>query len=369
MAGGERADIGTGKGYFLQPTVFAGVTPEMTIAREEIFGPVLAAIEFADVDEAIARANESSYGLAAAVWTRDIKKAHYVARKLQAGTVWINTYNVYDTAAPFGGYKQSGFGREMGLHALEHYTQVKSVWVDLNSRRSSSGAGAQGRPARRLGRCRCWVLGAGVRSMDRTRRGLLGLPFALALKNTVLKAAMDQQTNLNQLPANLPRPKDDGGARHLKGMALPNVELASTGNRRVTLAKLTAPRTVVYFYPMTGRPDKALPAGSEEITGARGCTPETCGFRDHHKELARLEADVYGVSTQSTAYQQEMVTRLEVPFEVLSDEHFALTNALRLPTFTIEGMRLLKRLTLIARRGPIEHVFYPVFRRTNMRKK
>jgi acyl-CoA reductase-like NAD-dependent aldehyde dehydrogenase len=132
VAGGLRADIGTGKGYFLQPTVFAGVTPAMTIAREEIFGPVLAAIEFADIDEAIARANDSHYGLAAAVWTKDIKKAHHVARRLQAGTVWINTYNAYDTAAPFGGYKQSGFGREMSMHALEHYTQVKSVWVDLN---------------------------------------------------------------------------------------------------------------------------------------------------------------------------------------------------------------------------------------------
>ena len=132
VAGGARADIGTGKGFFMEPTVFADVTPEMTIAREEIFGPVLATIEFADVDEAIARANDSIYGLAAAVWTRDIKKAHYVARRLQAGTVWINTYNVYDTALPFGGYKQSGFGREMGMHALEHYTQVKSVFVDLN---------------------------------------------------------------------------------------------------------------------------------------------------------------------------------------------------------------------------------------------
>ena len=133
VAGGERADIGTGKGFFVQPTVFADVLPSMTISREEIFGPVLAAIEFADVDEAIARANDSPYGLAAGVWTRDIKKAHYVARKLQAGTVWINTYNVYDTAAPFGGYKQSGFGREMSAHALEHYTQVKTVWVDLNA--------------------------------------------------------------------------------------------------------------------------------------------------------------------------------------------------------------------------------------------
>jgi aldehyde dehydrogenase (NAD+) len=132
VAGGARTDIGTGKGYFVQPTVFADVTPAMTIAREEIFGPVLAAIDFADIDEAIARANDSPYGLAAGVWTRDIKKAHYVARRLQAGTVWVNTYNIYDAAAPFGGYKQSGFGREMSAHAIEHYTQVKTVWVDLN---------------------------------------------------------------------------------------------------------------------------------------------------------------------------------------------------------------------------------------------
>jgi acyl-CoA reductase-like NAD-dependent aldehyde dehydrogenase len=132
VAGGARTDIGTGKGYFMQPTVFADVTPQMTIAREEIFGPVLAAIDFADVDEAIARANDSIYGLAAGVWTKDVKKAHYVASRLQAGTVWVNTYNVYDTGAPFGGYKQSGFGREMGRYAIEYYTQVKTVWVDLN---------------------------------------------------------------------------------------------------------------------------------------------------------------------------------------------------------------------------------------------
>jgi aldehyde dehydrogenase (NAD+) len=132
VAGGSRVDIGTGRGYFMQPTIFDKVTPSMTIAREEIFGPVLATIEFSDLDEAIARANDSPYGLAAAVWTKDVKKAHYVARRLQAGTVWVNTYNVYDTAAAFGGYKQSGFGREMSVHALEHYTQVKTVWVDLN---------------------------------------------------------------------------------------------------------------------------------------------------------------------------------------------------------------------------------------------
>jgi acyl-CoA reductase-like NAD-dependent aldehyde dehydrogenase len=132
VAGGRRYDIGTGKGFFVEPTVFSDVTPAMTIAREEIFGPVLAVIEFADVDDAIAKANDCRYGLAAGVWTRDIKKAHHVARRLEAGTVWINTYNVYDTAAPFGGYKHSGFGRELGMHALTHYTQTKTVWVDLN---------------------------------------------------------------------------------------------------------------------------------------------------------------------------------------------------------------------------------------------
>jgi aldehyde dehydrogenase (NAD+) len=132
LAGGKRADIGTGKGFFFEPTVFSNVLPTMTIAREEIFGPVLAVLEFEGMDDAIAKANDCDYGLAAGIWTRDIKKAHNVAARLQAGTVWVNTYNVYDTAAPFGGYKQSGYGREMGMHALEHYTQTKTVWVDLS---------------------------------------------------------------------------------------------------------------------------------------------------------------------------------------------------------------------------------------------
>jgi acyl-CoA reductase-like NAD-dependent aldehyde dehydrogenase len=132
VAGGERASLGNGRGCFVQPTIFDGVRNDMTIAREEIFGPVLAGIEFGDVDDAIRMANETPYGLAAAVWTRDIGKAHRVARKLQAGTVWINTYNNYDPAAAFGGYKMSGYGRELSMHALEHYTQVKSVWVNLS---------------------------------------------------------------------------------------------------------------------------------------------------------------------------------------------------------------------------------------------
>jgi acyl-CoA reductase-like NAD-dependent aldehyde dehydrogenase len=132
VTGGGRAAVGDGKGYFVKPTIFDQASNTMKIAREEIFGPVLAAIEFRDIEDAISQANQTIYGLAAAVWTRDVKKAHKAARALQAGTVWINTYNVLDTASPFGGYKMSGFGRELGQHGLEMYTQTKSVWVDLN---------------------------------------------------------------------------------------------------------------------------------------------------------------------------------------------------------------------------------------------
>ena len=194
-----------------------------------------------------------------------------------------------------------------------------------------------------------------------SRRGLLGLPLAFAVKHPLARAAQQATSNLNALPANLPRPKDDGGAKHLRGMAVPDLELPSTSNRQVNLSKISAPRIVVYCYPMTGQPGKPLPAGWDDIPGARGCTPETCGFRDHHKDLATLHAEVFGLSTQSTAYQQEMVKRLEVPFEVLSDEHRVFARALRLPTFTVEGMTLLKRLTLILRNNRVEHVFYPVF--------
>ncbi|MBI4512938.1 MAG: aldehyde dehydrogenase family protein [Gemmatimonadetes bacterium] len=129
LCGGAR--VGE-RGYYVSATVFDRVQPDMTIAQEEIFGPVLATLTFEDEEEAIAIANRTMYGLAAGIWTRDVKKAHRVARAIQAGTVWINTFNRYDPASPFGGTKQSGFGRDLGMHALNEYTQVKSVWVDLS---------------------------------------------------------------------------------------------------------------------------------------------------------------------------------------------------------------------------------------------
>ena len=131
IAGGNRVSVDGGKGFFLEPTIFGDVTNDMKIAQEEIFGPVLATLTFDDVDQVIELANRNQYGLAAAVWTRDIKKAHSVSRQLKAGTVWINTYGLMDAALPFGGYKSSGFGRELGMHAIEHYTESKTVWLNL----------------------------------------------------------------------------------------------------------------------------------------------------------------------------------------------------------------------------------------------
>jgi acyl-CoA reductase-like NAD-dependent aldehyde dehydrogenase len=133
LAGGTRARVGDGKGFFYEPTIFGGVTNAMRVAREEIFGPVLSVIEFDDVADAVRQANDNPYGLAAGVWTRDIGKAHRVAREIKAGTVWINTYGLFSAAVPFGGTKASGFGRELGEEGVRSYTRSKSVWVDLGS--------------------------------------------------------------------------------------------------------------------------------------------------------------------------------------------------------------------------------------------
>ena len=131
ITGGNRASVDGGKGFFLEPTIFGGVSNDMKIAQEEIFGPVLSVLAFDDLDEVIAQANRTPYGLAAAVWTRDIKRAHTVSRQLRAGTVWINTYGLMDASLPFGGFKSSGFGRELSAHAVEHYTELKTVWLSL----------------------------------------------------------------------------------------------------------------------------------------------------------------------------------------------------------------------------------------------
>jgi peroxiredoxin len=162
------------------------------------------------------------------------------------------------------------------------------------------------------------------------------------------------------LPQGIPAPTDDGAADHLPGMRLPSVPLSSTSGGTVDLSALSE-ATVVYCYPMTGRPDRDLPQGWDEIPGARGCTPQSCSFRDHHAELRELGARVFGLSTQSTGYQREAVVRLHLPFELLSDEDLAFAGALSLPTFEADGMILIKRLTLVLEDGRIEKVFYPVF--------
>jgi peroxiredoxin len=168
------------------------------------------------------------------------------------------------------------------------------------------------------------------------------------------------RTNPYDLPEGLPIPTDDGASDHLPEMRLPSVPLNSTAGEPVDLSTLPG-KTVVYCYPMTGRPGSDLPEGWDEIPGARGCTPQSCSFRDYHAELRDLGARVFGLSTQSTEYQREAAERLHLPFELLSDESLAFTRALDLPTFEVDGTVLLKRLTLIIKDERIEKVFYPVF--------
>jgi len=166
--------------------------------------------------------------------------------------------------------------------------------------------------------------------------------------------------DLHVLPDDLPVPTDDGACTHLNGIQIPSVSLTSTADRKVDLGSESG-IVVAYFYPMTGRPDAPPMIGWNEIPGARGCTPQSCAFRDHHAELRGLGAKVYGVSSQVQAEQKEAVQRLHLPFELLSDNLFELTSALRLPTFEYNSLRLIKRLTLIIENGAIRKVFYPVF--------
>ena len=167
--------------------------------------------------------------------------------------------------------------------------------------------------------------------------------------------------DLYSLPANLPVPEDDGACAHLPGTVIPPLSLPATTGVLVRLDQSSTPWTVVYAYPRTGEPGKDSPSGWDDIPGARGCTPQNCAFRDHYAELRSLGASVFGLSTQETAYQQEMSARLHLPFPVLSDAGLVLTRALRLPTFEYGGATLLKRFTLVIQAGRIVHVIYPVF--------
>ena len=169
-------------------------------------------------------------------------------------------------------------------------------------------------------------------------------------------------SDYNQLPSDLPVPEDDGAADHLPGRLAPRLTLPSTAGEDVALDALGPGRTVIYIYPMTGRPGVDLPAGWDDIPGARGCTPESCGFRDHYAALLDAGAvRVFGASSQDLDYQREAVERLELPFAMLSDPALSLARELQLPTFEADGNTLFARLTLVIRDGVIEHVFYPIF--------
>jgi peroxiredoxin len=169
-------------------------------------------------------------------------------------------------------------------------------------------------------------------------------------------------TDFSELPENLPVPRDDGAADHLPGLAAPDVTLSSTSGKHVALSALGPGRTVIYVYPLTGRPQFDLPEGWDNIPGARGCTTEACDFRDHHQDLIDTGVSrVFGLSSQGTSYQRELTERLRLPFEILSDTELRLVDALALPTFEAAGQMLFQRLTLVIHDDLIEHAFYPIF--------
>jgi peroxiredoxin len=167
--------------------------------------------------------------------------------------------------------------------------------------------------------------------------------------------------NLLELPADLPVPKDDGACAHLRGMMIPPISLDSTSGSLVKLAE-TRGRTVVYCFPRMGQPDQPVPKNWDAIPGARGCTPQSCSYRDHYQELTDAGAfHLFGLSTQDTDYQREAVERLHLPFPLLSDRELQFADGLKLPTFRFDSMTLINRLTLIVDDGRITKVFYPVF--------
>jgi peroxiredoxin len=171
---------------------------------------------------------------------------------------------------------------------------------------------------------------------------------------------MSSNASYLSLPDNLPVPEDDGAANHLVGSKVPSIQLKSTAGIYIDLSKLSG-LNVIFCYPMTGVPGVPLPPGWDDIPGARGCTPQACSYRDAYPKLKQQVNLVFGLSTQSTSYQKELHDRLELPYEILSDENFELQKALNIPTFEVQGKRLFKRLTLLIRDGRIEKVHYPVF--------
>jgi peroxiredoxin len=169
-----------------------------------------------------------------------------------------------------------------------------------------------------------------------------------------------EMTLLNELPQNLPIPIDDGACDHLLGIHLPELALSTTHNDQISFLSLSG-YVVIYIYPMTGRADMALPNGWDQIPGARGCTRQSCSFRDHFQEIKKLNASVYGLSSQSTDYQLEAANRLHLPFPLVSDVNLEFITKLSLPTIKVDDMVLSKRITIIAYNGLITKVFYPVF--------
>jgi peroxiredoxin len=181
------------------------------------------------------------------------------------------------------------------------------------------------------------------------------------MMNTQTENKLAKRDNFYSLPDDLPVPLDDGACDHLNGLTLPNLILRSTLNRDLNLFETSKSKTVFFFYPRTGRPDEPAPIGWDQIPGARGCTPQSCGYRDAHSKFHDLGIQIFGVSTQTTDFQQELVRRIHLPFEVLSDSEFKLTESLRLPTFEFNSMRLLRRLALFVENSTVQKVFYPVF--------